>query len=171
MPLPANRPSAPMPASGASASPGDPIAIGSVLVVDDNVQNLELLQAYLEDLGCPVRTARDGLEALEQIDREQPDIVLMDIMMPRMSGFQACQKIKANPKTRDIPVIMVTALNEVGDAERAVECGADDFLTKPVSRVELLTRIRASARVRQLTRERDRLFRQLRGEREDDKAK
>jgi two-component system cell cycle response regulator len=140
------------------------VAIGSVLVVDDNAQNLELLQAYLEDLGCPVRTARDGIEALEAIEAEQPDIVLLDVMMPRMSGFQACQKIKANPRTRDIPVIMVTALNEVGDAERAVECGADDFLTKPVNRVELLTRIRASARVRQLTRERERLLRQLRGE-------
>ncbi len=140
------------------------MAIGSVLVVDDNAQNLELLQAYLEDLGCPVRTARDGIEALEAIEAEQPDIVLLDVMMPRMSGFQACQKIKANPRTRDIPVIMVTALNEVGDAERAVECGADDFLTKPVNRVELLTRIRASARVRQLTRERERLLRQLRGE-------
>lgn len=164
MPSPSTPPSSPSPVPGPGA--GDPIAIGSVLVVDDNLQNLELLQAYLEDLGCPVRTARDGIECLEQIEAEQPDIVLLDVMMPRMSGFQACQKIKGNPKTRDIPVIMVTALNEVGDAERAVECGADDFLTKPVNRVELLTRIRASARVRQLTRERDRLFRQLRGERD-----
>ena len=137
------------------------------LVVDDEPLNREALSRMCENLGLEVRTAENGLVALEEIRRRVPDVVLLDVMMPRMSGFQACQKIKTNPKTRDIPVIMVTALNEVGDAERAVECGADDFLTKPVNRVELLTRIRASARVRQLTRERDRLFRQLRGERED----
>ena len=102
---------------------------GTVLLVDDNSQNLELLQAYLDDLGCPIRTARDGVEALQEIDRERPDIILLDVMMPRMSGFQLCNKLKADPATRDIPVIMVTALNEVGDVERAVESGADDFLT------------------------------------------
>jgi two-component system alkaline phosphatase synthesis response regulator PhoP len=127
----------------------------SILVVDDNEQNLELLQAYLEELGCPIRTAIDGAEALESIAKEPPDIVLLDVMMPRISGFQACAKIKANPKTRDIPVIMVTALNEVGDVERAVDSGADDFLTKPVNKLELLTRVRSLLRVRQLKRQLD----------------
>lgn len=127
----------------------------SVLVVDDNEQNLELMQAYLEDLGCPVRIATDGMEALESVEREQPDVVLLDVMMPRMSGFQACARLKGTPRTRDIPVIMVTALNEVGDVERAVECGADDFLTKPVNKLELLTRVRSLMRVRLLRKQLD----------------
>lgn len=139
----------------------------AVLVVDDNEQNLELLQAYLEDLGVPIRTARNGQEAIASVQEEPPDIILLDVMMPVMSGFQACQKIKGDPSTRDIPVIMVTALNEVGDIERAVECGADDFLTKPVNKLELVTRVRSLMRVRQMRRQLDRMMaemRRLRGE-------
>jgi two-component system, OmpR family, alkaline phosphatase synthesis response regulator PhoP len=134
----------------------------TVLVVDDNEQNLELVQAYLEDLGCQIKAARDGVEALAMIDHEQPDLVLLDVMMPRMSGFQACSRIKSNPQTRDVPVIMITALNEVGDVERAVESGADDFLTKPVNKLELLTRVRSLLRVRQLKRQLDRTLEQVR---------
>jgi two-component system cell cycle response regulator len=133
-----------------------------VLVVDDNEQNLELLQAYLEDLGCEIRAARDGVEALANIEAREPDLILLDVMMPRMSGFQACSRIKANPRTRDIPVVMVTALNEVGDVERAVESGADDFLTKPVNKLELLTRVRSLLRVRQLKRQLDRTLEEVR---------
>ncbi len=133
-----------------------------VLVVDDNEQNLELLQAYLEDLGCEIRAARDGVEALASIEAREPDLILLDVMMPRMSGFQACSRIKANPRTRDIPVVMVTALNEVGDVERAVESGADDFLTKPVNKLELLTRVRSLLRVRQLKRQLDRTLEEVR---------
>ena len=137
-------------------------AIGSVMLVDDNVQNLELLQAYLEDLDCPIRLATDGQEALDQIATDLPDIILLDIMMPRMSGFQICKRIKDDPKTRGIPVIMVTALNEESDVERAVDCGADDFLTKPVNRIELLTRVRSLLRVRNLQRELDRTLAEMR---------
>ncbi len=133
-----------------------------VLVVDDNEQNLELLQAYLEDLGCEIRAARDGVEALANIETREPDLILLDVMMPRMSGFQACSRIKANPRTRDIPVVMVTALNEVGDVERAVESGADDFLTKPVNKLELLTRVRSLLRVRHLKRQLDRTLEEVR---------
>lgn len=126
-----------------------------ILIVDDNEQNLELLNAYLDGLGGPIRMAQDGLEALESVDQQSPDLILLDIMMPRMSGYQVCEKLKKNPATRDIPVIMVTALNEVGDVERAVDAGADDFLTKPVNRLELITRVKSLLRVRQLKRDLD----------------
>ena len=149
------------PVPAAAANPTD-ASEAIVLIVDDNEQNLELVQAYLEDLGCQIKAARDGIEALSMIDREQPDLVLLDVMMPRMSGFQACSRIKANPQTRDVPVIMITALNEVGDVERAVESGADDFLTKPVNKLELLTRVRSLLRVRQLKRQLDRTLEQVR---------
>jgi len=132
----------------------------TILLVDDNAQNLELIQAYLEALPCRTLVARDGVEAVEAIERESPDLVLLDVMMPRMSGFEVCQKIKSAPRTRDIVVIMVTALHEVGDFERAVECGTDDFLTKPVNKLELLTRVKSLLRVRLLKRKLDELLAQ-----------
>ena len=132
-----------------------PIEHQGVLVVDDNEQNLELLNAYLDELGGPIRIARDGLQAIDSVKQDPPDIILLDIMMPRMSGYQVCETLKKNPDTRDIPIIMVTALNEVGDVERAVDAGADDFLTKPVNKLELLTRVRSLLRVRKMKRELD----------------
>ncbi len=123
-----------------------------LLLVDDNQQNHQLMQAYLESLPCTVTTARDGLEAIEAIHRGKPDLVLLDVMMPKMSGFEVCRKIKSDPATRDIVVIMVTALHEVGDHERAVESGTDDFLSKPVNKLELVTRVRSLLRVALLKR-------------------
>jgi CheY-like chemotaxis protein len=123
-----------------------------VLVVDDNPQNTELVQAYLESLPVEIASAVDGVEAMQAAERFRPDLILLDVMMPRMSGFEVCQKIKSNPALRDTVVIMVTALHEVGDFERAVECGCDDFLTKPVNKLELVTRVRSLLRVRALKR-------------------
>lgn len=132
-----------------------------ILVVDDNEQNLELLVAYLDDLNCEVITAVDGVDALEKMQVTTPDLILLDVMMPRMSGFECCRKIKSTPETRDVPVIMVTALNELGDIERGVESGTDDFITKPVNRLELITRVQSLLRVRHLQNELDRTLEYL----------
>jgi len=123
----------------------------TVLVVDDNQQNLELLQAYLEDVDCLTIPARDGLKALEIVAKNPPDLILLDVMMPKMSGFEVCKRIKNDPKTSDIPVIMVTALNEFGDIERAIDSGTDDFLSKPVNKLELLTRIKTMLKLKHLS--------------------
>jgi two-component system, OmpR family, alkaline phosphatase synthesis response regulator PhoP len=130
----------------------------SILLVDDNLQNLELMQAYLESLPCSIRAAKDGLEAALMIEEEQPDLILLDVMMPRMSGFELCQKLKSNPNTRDIVIIMVTALHEVGDFERAIECGTNDFITKPVNKLELVTRVKSLLELSLLKRRYDQVL-------------
>ena len=122
-----------------------------VLVVDDNQQNLELLQAYLEDLDCISIPAHDGIEALNLVAEKAPDLILLDIMMPKMSGFEVCKRVKSDPKTGDIPIIMVTALNEFGDIERALDSGTDDFLSKPINKLELLTRVRTMLKLKHLS--------------------
>jgi len=131
----------------------------TVLIVDDNDQNVELIQAYLEPLDCQHLVAYDGKQAMDVIeDPEQPmpDLVLLDVMMPKMSGFEVCRRLKDNPSTHAIPVMMVTALNELGDIERGVESGTDEFVTKPVNRLELLTRVKSLLRVRHLKQALDR---------------
>jgi two-component system alkaline phosphatase synthesis response regulator PhoP len=122
-----------------------------VLVVDDNQQNLELLLAYLEDVDCRTISASDGEEALEVVRNDLPDIILLDVMMPKMSGFEVCRRVKSDPNTADIPVIMVTALNELGDIERAINSGTDDFLSKPINKWELLTRVKTMLKLKNLT--------------------
>lgn len=122
-----------------------------ILIVDDNEQNLELLQAYLEDVDCETVAAYDGIEALEKVARGAPDLILLDIMMPKMSGFEVCKRLKNDPKTTDIPVIMVTALNEFGDIERGIDSGTDDFLSKPVNKLELLTRVKTMLKLKHLS--------------------
>ena len=114
----------------------------TVLVVDDNPQNLELLVAYLDTLECQVVTACDGLQAMETVQAQIPDLILLDVMMPRMSGFEVCRKLKSDPRTREIPIIMVTAERAVGYRTRVRRY--DDFISKPVNRLELLTRVKSA---------------------------
>jgi two-component system alkaline phosphatase synthesis response regulator PhoP len=128
----------------------DAKATPKILIADDNIQNVELLEAYLSDFDCVIRTAHDGEETLQVVDEFKPDLLLLDIMMPRLSGFEVCRKIRANPATKDLLILMVTALNEASDFERGVQAGTDDFLTKPVNKIELLCRVRSLMRVRHL---------------------
>jgi two-component system alkaline phosphatase synthesis response regulator PhoP len=129
-----------------------------ILVVDDDQQNLELVQAYLEDIECETVAAHDGIEALDLVAQAKPDLILLDVMMPKMSGFEVCRRLKADPDTSQIPVIMVTALNEFGDIERGIDSGTDDFVSKPINKLELLTRIRTMLKLKHLT---DRLQRTM----------
>ncbi len=122
-----------------------------VLIVDDDQPSLELLQAYLEDVDCETMSAHDGLQALKIISKTPPDLVLLDIMMPKMSGFEVCKKIKNDPRTSDIPVIMVTALNEFGDIEQGINSGTDDFISKPINKLELLTRVKTMLKLKHLS--------------------
>ena len=116
----------------------------TVLLVDDHPQNLELLEIYMEDLPeVRVVTATNGLEAMARVAEESPDLIPLDIMMPKMSGFEVCKRIKSDPKTRDIIVVMVTALNETSDIERAAECGTDDYISKPIERKALVGLVRS----------------------------
>jgi len=127
-----------------------------IVIADDNDQNVELLEAYLSDFDCEIRTAHDGEETLQVVEEFAPDLLLLDVMMPRLSGFEVCKKIRANPDSKDLLILMITALNEAADFERGVQAGTDDFLTKPVNKVELLCRIRSMLRVRHLKSQLDR---------------
>jgi PleD family two-component response regulator len=127
-----------------------------ILIADDNSQGVELLEAYLAGGDWEVRTAADGEETLNQVKAWQPDLILLDIMMPRISGFEVCKRLRADPATRDIAVLMITALDQRSDVDRAVEAGTDDFLTKPINKSELLLRVRALLQSRQTKRDLDR---------------
>ncbi len=124
-----------------------------VLVVDDILANVKLLEARLAAEYFDVLTACSAQEALDICDRERVDVVLLDVMMPGMDGFEACRRLKSNPKTHHIPVVLVTALDQVSDKLRGLDGGADDFLTKPVDEIALVTRVKNLARLKMLTDE------------------
>ena len=164
-----DNPNAP-PAPASAGNSEQFLPTSTVMIVDDNPQNIELLQAFLESLPVKLATAIDGVDALEKVAQHNPDLILLDIMMPRMSGFQVCRTLKGNPKTRDIQILMVTALNELGDIEQASECGTDDFVSKPVNKFELLTRVKSLLRVRHLKNELERALTYLNEIEHDEEA-
>ncbi len=134
-----------------------------ILIADDNATNVELLEVYLAELDCDTAIAVDGRDTLDKVASFKPDLILLDIMMPKLSGFEVCKKIKDDAATSNIMVLMVTALNELGDIERAVNAGTDDFLSKPVNKVELLKRVENMLKLRHVTDEVERLRRYIDG--------
>ncbi len=128
-----------------------------ILIADDNEANVELLEAYLAEMDCEIAIAVDGQDTLDKVAAFHPDVILLDIMMPKLNGFEVCQQVKSQPETAGIMVLMVTALNELGDIERAVHAGCDDFLSKPVNKIELLKRVENMLRLRTVTDEVERL--------------
>jgi len=128
-----------------------------ILIADDNAANRELLEAYLASIDCDVEMAVDGADTLVKVAKFKPDLVLLDVMMPKMNGFEVCRKLKGDPATAKIMVLMVTALSELGDIERAVAAGTDDFLSKPFNRIELDKRVGNMLKLKDTTDELERL--------------
>ena len=129
---------------------------GNIVVADDQPANRELLEELLTTQGFRVITVSDGAEVIQELTRTQIDLVLMDVMMPHLTGFQACEKIKSNPETDLIPVILITALSDKQDRIEGIKVGADDFLIRPVDQIELLARVRSLLTLKQRTDELER---------------
>jgi CheY-like chemotaxis protein len=149
--------------ASAAGAPDQPPQKSRILIADDNQPNVELLEAYLSEVQCEMAVAVDGRDTLDKVESFKPHLILLDVMMPKLSGFEVCKQIKGDPRTRGIMILMVTALNELGDIERAVDSGTDDFLSKPVNKVELLKRVENMLKLRHITDENERLRRYIQG--------
>ena len=132
-----------------------------ILIADDEPINQELLEAFLIGKDYELDFANDGAETLAKVESFQPDLILLDVMMPKLSGFEVCEKVKGDPKTAGVMVLMVTALSDLGDVERAVHVGCDDYLSKPIHRLELLKRVENMRKLRAVTDELERLRRYI----------
>ena len=132
-----------------------------ILIADDNQANVELLEAYLSNIDCEIAFAVDGQDTLDKVAAFGPALILLDVMMPKLSGFEVCKQLKANEGTKNIIILMVTALNELGDIQRAVDAGTDDFLSKPVNKVELLKRVQNMLQLKGIKDENERLRRYI----------
>lgn len=119
-----------------------------ILIADDNPQGVELLEAYLAETDYDTEVAYDGEETLQKVRDWQPDLILLDIMMPKISGFEVCKQLRQDPATKNIAVLMITALDQQSDVDRGVNAGTDDFLTKPINKTELLLRVRSALKSR-----------------------
>ncbi|GAB5403095.1 MAG: response regulator [Aureliella sp.] len=128
-----------------------------ILIADDNAANRELIEAYLAAVDCETELAVDGEDTINKVASFAPDLLLLDVMMPKLSGFEVCQQLKQSPETSNIMILMITALNELGDIERAVKAGTDDFLSKPINKVEFLKRVENMLRLKDVTDENERL--------------
>jgi CheY-like chemotaxis protein len=137
------------------------MASNRILIADDNEANCDLLEAYLSDVDCEIELAADGEETLAKVASFQPDLILLDVMMPKLSGFEVCKQLKSDPSTSRIMILMVTALGEPGDIDRAVEAQTDDFLSKPVTKAQLVKRVDNMLRLKDVTDEVDRLRRYI----------
>lgn len=126
-----------------------------ILVVDDIKQNVKLLRVILTASEYDVVEAYNGEEALEKVKAELPDLILLDVMMPKLTGYEVCQRLRADERTRSIPVVMITALHEMDDRVKGIEAGADDFISKPFNKVELLTRVKSLLRLKQASARKD----------------
>ncbi len=120
-----------------------------ILIVEDSQENMDLLVYFLHPQGYEIISVYDGLSALKKVEEEHPDIILLDIMLPKMDGYEVCGRLKKDPETKFIPIIMLTALKELKDKVRALEVGADDFLTKPFENIELLARVKSLLRLKE----------------------
>ena len=134
---------------------GSAASAGTILVVDDLEASVRLLERLLVRDGHRVLIARDGAEAIAQVERQPPDVILMDVVMPTLDGFETCRRLKENPSTRLVPIVLLTAMQESGGRVRGLEAGADDFLRKPVDPAELSARVRSLVRLRRYTDELD----------------
>ena len=135
--------------------------MNKILIADDNEANRELIEAYLINIDCELEVSVDGQDTLDKLESFKPDLILLDVMMPKLNGFEVCKQIKDNADTKHVMILMVTALNELGDIERAVAAGTDDFLSKPVNKIELTKRVENMLKLKGTTDELERLRRYI----------